>query len=112
MWIWTPVVQTFVVPVSPSTTRIAPVGTFVPKVMFFAEETNLAPICIGPRNMLMPTGSIPNATQIELDPGRDFGIWVDDPFNEKFDLGFFFAAHNDPANTQTLFVTIWNVRKA
>jgi len=78
--------------------------------MFFAEETNTAPICIGPRNMVMPLGSVPNATQIELDPGRDYGIWTDDPINEKFDLGFFFAAHNS-AVAQTLYMTIWTVRK-
>lgn len=110
-WVWTPQVQTIIVPVSPSTVRIAPIGTTIPKVMFFAEETNLAPICIGPRNMLMPAASIPNVTQIELDPGRDYGIWVDDPIHETFDLGFFFAAHNDSVNTQTLYVTIWTVRK-
>lgn len=109
-YLWTPSVQRFLVPPA-RTVPLAVPRQFESKVTIFADRDNATFVAIGSRNMTVATNASPNACQFQLDPGRDAEISTDDPIAEHFDLGDFYAAHDNATVTLVLYVTEWTVRE-
>jgi len=90
------------------TVRLSPPQSLQSSVTLLAEVANTVAINISNADLRIVAG-VPTGAYAQLVAGADGIIYTDDPFNEKFDLGVYFAAHIDPVNIQRLYMTVWNV---
>lgn len=105
---WVPQMSKLSVPPG-LTVRVAPKADYQVKATFFPALSNTTFVAIGPQNMRCSTGGTPNVAIMQLDAGRSAQMYVTDPRNEDFDLGDYYACHNDAASTMVLFVTTFGL---
>ncbi|SRR6266478_2685716 len=91
---------------------LSPRGMTIPKAVLVAEMTNFTHICIGKSNILCnQTTGVTNGALMQLMAGTQGIIEVDNPFQESFDLGDYYATQPDATHTVLLFVAIYQVQR-
>src|SRR5438105_3910972 len=91
---------------------LAPISTVIAKAVLTAEMTNFTHVCVGQANVTCnQTTGITNGALCQLMAGSIAIIEVDNPLQESFDLGRYYATHGDATHTLLLFVSIYTVKR-